>query len=194
MRARWACRASRSVDEREGSVLSTLTGADGSYRICGLTDDVAFRVTETLPFGFLQTGPLNGDISRFVHARGSACIIDLCDADIAGLNFANQLIPNAIGGTKFEDLNANGARDPGEPPLAGVTIVLTPAGGGTARTTVTDASGNFLFTGVAAGSYVLTEVVPAGFSETVPATDGIPVTLVSGGSSITTCSATSTGS
>jgi hypothetical protein len=172
------------VTSEKGSVLSGLTGADGSYRICGLTDDVAFRVTETLPFGYSQTGPLDRDISRRVHARGSAFIIDLCDADIAGLDFGNKLIPNAIGGFKFEDLNANGARDPGEPPLAGVTILLTPAGGGTARTTVTDASGNFLFTDVAPGSYVLTEIVPAGFSQTMPATDGIPVTLASGGTSI----------
>jgi hypothetical protein len=173
----------RATSER-GSVLSGLTGADGSYQICGLTDDVAYRVSETLPFGYSQTGPLDKDISRSLHARGSAYIIDLCDADIAGLDFANQLIPNAIGGVKFEDLNANGARDPGEPPLAGVTILLTPAAGGPARTTVTDASGNFLFTGVAPGSYVLTEVVPTGYTETMPATDGIPVTLVSGGTSI----------
>jgi hypothetical protein len=127
---------------------------------------------------------LNRDISNFVHARGSAYIIDLCDKDISGLDFANQLIPNAIGGIKFEDLNANGVRDPGEPPLSGVTIILTPAGGGTARTTVTDASGNFLFTGVSPGSYVLTEVVPTGFSETMLPTDGIPVPLAAGGSSI----------
>jgi serine-aspartate repeat-containing protein C/D/E len=172
------------VTSEKGSVLSGLTGADGSYRICGLTDSIAYRVTETLPFGYSQTGPLDRDVSRFVHARGSAYIIDLCDADITGLDFGNQLIPNAIGGFKFEDLNANGARDPGEPPLAGVTILLTPAAGGTARTTVTDASGNFLFTGVTPGSYVLTEVVPSGYTETMPATDGIPVTLVAGGSSI----------
>ena len=174
----------RATSEK-GIVLSALTGADGAYRICGLTDDVAYRVTETVPFGYSQTGPLDRDISRRLHARGSAYIIDLCDADIAGLDFANQLIPNAIGGFKYEDLAPpNGVRDPGEPPLAGVTIVLTPAGGGAARTTVTDASGNFLFTGVAAGSYVLTEVVPAGYTQTQPATDGIPVTLASGGSSI----------
>src|SRR6185295_16849772 len=161
----------------KGSVLTGLTGADGSFRICGLTDDLSYRVTEALPFGYTQTGPLDRNISRRLISRASACYIDLCDEDLAGLDFGNRLIPNAIGGIKFEDTNANGARDPGEPPLAGVTIVLTPAGGGTARTQVTDASGNFLFTDVAPGSYVLTEVVPAGFTQTMPATDGIPVTL-----------------
>ena len=173
------------VTSEKGSVLSALTGADGSYRICGLTDDVAYRVTETLPFGYSQTGPVNRDISRFVHARGSAFIIDLCDEDIARPQFREPAHPqchrrNQVRGLERQRRSrsrraASGRRhdrsDPG--PAAGC-----------ADDSSTDASGNFLFTGVAAGSYVLTEVVPAGFSETVPATDGIPVTLVSGGSSI----------
>ncbi len=167
-----------------GVLLEGLTGPDGAFRICGLTDSDAYRVSEVVPSGYTATGPTDRDVSRYVFARGGAYIIQLCQADIAGLDFGNKLIPNAIGGFKFEDLNANGARDPGEPGLAGVTIVLTPAGGGTARTTVTDASGNFLFTDVAPGNYVLTEVVPAGFTETKPATDGIPVTLASGGTSL----------
>jgi rRNA maturation protein Nop10 len=174
------------VTSEKGAVLSGLTAADGSYRICGLTDDVAYRVTETLPFGYSQTGPLDRDVSRHVFARGSAYIIDLCDQDIAGLDFGNKLIPNAIGGFKFEDLNANGARDPGEPPLSGVTIHLNLAAAGNPfdRTAVTDASGNFLFTDVQPGSYVLTEIVPTGFTQTLPASGGIPVTLASGGTSI----------
>ncbi len=173
----------RVVNE-SGVLLSGLTGPDGSFRICGLTDSGAFKVSEKVPFGYTQTGPVDRDISRHVFARGGDFIIEVCQEDLGGLDFGNKLIPNAIGGVKFEDLNANGARDPGEPGLAGVTILLTPAGGGTARTTVTDASGNFLFTDVAPGSYVLNEVVPAGFTQTMPATDGIPVTLASGGSSI----------
>ncbi len=171
------------VANENGVLLSGLTGPDGSFRICGLTDSGAFRVSEKVPFGYTQTGPVDRDISRHVFARGSAFIIEVCQEDIAGLDFANKLIPNAIGGFKFEDLNANGARDPGEPGLAGVTIHLTPAAGGTAQTTATDASGNFLFTDVAPGSYVLNEDVPAGFTQTMPASDGIPVTLVSGGTS-----------
>jgi len=173
----------RVVNE-SGVLLSGLTGPDGSFRICGLTDSGAFKVSEKVPFGYTQTGPVDRDISRHVFARGGDFIIEVCQEDIAGLDFGNKLIPNAIGGLKVEDLNANGARDPGEAGLPGVTILLTPAAGGTARTTVTDASGNFLFTDVAPGSYVLNEVVPAGFTQTMPASDGIPVTLASGGSSI----------
>src|SRR5215471_7102744 len=167
-----------------GMLLSGLSGPDGSFRICGLTDNGNFRVSEVAPNGFKTTGPTDRDISRRVFSRGGSFIIELCDEDVSTLDFGNQALPNAIGGFKFEDLNANGARDPGEPPLPGVTIVLTVAGGTTQRTAVTDVNGNFLFTDVTPGSYVLTEVVPYGFSQTKPATDGIPVTLASGGSSL----------
>jgi serine-aspartate repeat-containing protein C/D/E len=172
------------VADESGVLLNGLSGADGSFQICGLTDNGAFRVSETVPSGYAATAPADRDISRHVFARTGAFILELCQEDISGLDFGNRLIPNAIGGFKFEDLNANGARDPGEPGLSGVTILLTPAGGGTARTAVTDASGNFLFTDVTPGSYLLTELVPSGFTQTMPASDGIPVTLASGGTSI----------
>jgi uncharacterized protein (DUF2141 family) len=172
------------VVNTSGVLLQDITGPDGSFHICGLTDSDAFKVTENVPLGFTQTGPVDHDVSRHVFASSGGFVIEVCQEDLTGLDFANQAIPNAIGGMKFEDLNANGARDPGEPGLAGVTIVLTPASGGTPQTTVTDASGNFLFTSVTPGNYVLTEVVPSGFTETMPASDGIHVTLASGGSSL----------
>jgi serine-aspartate repeat-containing protein C/D/E len=172
------------VVNESGVVLSGLTGPDGSFRICGITDSGAFKVSESVPFGYTQTGPGDRDVSRHVFARSGAYIIEVCQEDIAGLDFGNKLIPNAIGGLKYEDLNANGQRDAGEPGLSGVTIILRPADGSSQRTATTDASGNFLFTDVTPGAYVLTETVPAGFSQTQPASDGIPVTLVSGGSSI----------
>jgi hypothetical protein len=172
------------VEIHVGDFLESLTGPDGSFQICGLTDGDAFRVSETVPNGRKATGPTDRDIARHVFSRGGAYIIEVCVEDVSALDFGNQALPNAIGGFKFEDSNANGARDPGEPGLGGVTIVLTVAGGSAQRTTVTDAAGNFLFTDVTPGSYVLTEVVPAGYTQTRPASDGIPVTLASGGSSL----------
>jgi hypothetical protein len=110
----------------------------------------------------------------------------MCDENFGGLDFGNQLIPNAIGGIKFEDLNANGLRDPGEPGLSGFTINLTPASPGTppVGTATTDANGNFIFLDVAPGTYTLSEVIQPGFSLTVPALNSITVTLAAGGSSI----------
>lgn len=176
------------VEGGDGPPMSVLTGADGSYQLCGLTSSGTYHVTETVPSGFAQTGPRDHRISRRLVARGLAYDISVCDADFTGLDFGNQRLPNAVGGTKFEDLNANGVRDPGEPPVAGVTINLFPGTSpnptGASRTAVTDANGNFLFTNVAAGPFFLVETPPAGFTPTVPIAGFIPGSLSAGGSSL----------
>ena len=174
------------AEGESGSRLRGLTGSDGSFQICGLSHGEDFRVTEGVPFGYRQTGPLDHRPSRRLVAQNLGYFVILCDENFSGLDFGNQLIPNAIGGIKFEDLNANGVRDPGEPGLAGFTISLAPPSSGTPpQTTVTDESGHFLFTNVTPGSFVLSETQRPGFSLTVPALNSIPVTLASGGSSIT---------
>jgi serine-aspartate repeat-containing protein C/D/E len=174
------------VDDAGRAPLRGLTGADGSFQVCGLEHARDFRVIETVPFGYQQTAPNDRRISRRLIALNRGYFVEGCDQDFSGLAFGNQLIPNAIGGIKFEDLNANGVRDPGEPGLAGFTINLTPASSGAppVQTVTTDANGNFLFTNVAPGAYVLSETLRQGFSLTVPAANSIAVTLVSGGSSI----------
>jgi hypothetical protein len=67
----------------------------------------------------------------------------------------------SIGDHVFEDLNKNGIQDPGEPGIAGVTVQLLD--GGSNPTTVTDANGNYLFTGLRGGSYAVRVVAPNGF-------------------------------
>jgi hypothetical protein len=174
------------VETEEANFLNGLTSPDGTFQICGLSHGGTFRVTEEVPFGYRQTGPLDDRIERRLIASDFGYFVVMCDENFSGLDFGNQLIPNAIGGIKFEDLNANGVRDPGEPGLAGFTINLTPASPGTppVGTTTTDSNGNFIFLDVAPGTYVLSEVIPPGFSLTVPALNSITVTLAAGGSSI----------
>ena len=175
------------VEGEHGPLLRGLTLADGSFEVCGLHHGGSFRVTEQVPFGYRQTAPHDERFSRRLIAQGNGYFVLSCNDDFDGLNFGNQLIPNAIGGIKFEDLDADGIRDPGEPGLAGFTITLTStaAGGPAPRTAVTDANGNFLFTSVTPGSYTLSETLRQGFSLTVPAANSIPVTIAADGSSIT---------
>ncbi|HKD10936.1 MAG TPA: SdrD B-like domain-containing protein, partial [Thermoanaerobaculia bacterium] len=168
----------------QGVVLTTVTAPDGAFEICGLASGDDFLVTSPAPLGFAKTGPANATVANRVFAKDFEYVIQVCGANVPSLTFPNQPIPGAVGGTKFEDLNANGARDPGEPPLPGVTISLAPSAGGAPETATTDASGNFLFTNVAAGDYVLSETVPAGFTQTAPASGTIAVTLPANGSSL----------
>lgn len=85
----------------------------------------------------------------------------------------------AILGIKFNDLNADGVRQPNESwtsTLPQIAILLEPAAtsngvfnaGSGELTTTTDANGAFSFLNLVPGNYVLTETVPTGFRATTP--------------------------
>ena len=58
----------------------------------------------------------------------------------------------SIGDTIYFDYNGNGQQDPGEPGVPGVTVTL---GGDLDNTAVTGPNGEYLFTGLPAGSYTV---------------------------------------
>jgi len=66
-----------------------------------------------------------------------------------------------ISGKVWNDMNANGVREVGEPGLAGWTVVLT-----SGQTAVTDGSGSYHFTGLKPGDYEISEVLQAGWTLT----------------------------
>ena len=83
-------------------------------------------------------------------------------------NFANAQ-GVTIGDFVWNDTNANGVQDAGEPGIPGVTLTLTgtaSAGGSVTGTTTTDASGHYLFTEVP-GTYTVSVAPPAGYTPTV---------------------------
>jgi hypothetical protein len=101
------------------------------------------------------------------------------------------VLPSAgsIAGTLFNDTNGNGIQDKGEKGIAGRTVWLDldndkhlDAGEPTA---ITDANGNYKFSNVVAGTYVIRQKLPTGWKQTTPKNGyGIHVTLA-GGQSIT---------
>jgi len=86
------------------------------------------------------------------------------------INFGNA--PAGIQGTKFNDLNGNGIREPGEPGLRDVQIFIDTNNNTTVDpgepSTLTNASGNFVFPGLLPGTYTVREISPQGFSPTTP--------------------------
>jgi hypothetical protein len=62
-------------------------------------------------------------------------------------------VSGAIGDTVWNDINADGIQDPGDPPVDGVTVRLRGPGGVLVGTDVTAGGGQYLFTNVAAGTY-----------------------------------------
>jgi len=73
----------------------------------------------------------------------------------------------SITGTKWNDLNGNGVRDPGEPPLAGVAISLVNYIAQTETPATTDADGHYFFE-VQPGSYGVRELETPGWTQTFP--------------------------
>ena len=74
----------------------------------------------------------------------------------------------AIGDTIFRDWNGNGVRDAGEEGIAGVTVELRNGSNVVIATTTTDANGNYIFEGLAAGTYTvkITDLGPDGLPAT----------------------------
>lgn len=84
----------------------------------------------------------------------------------------------SICGTKFNDLNGNGVMDLNEPGLPGWQIGL---GIATVPYAVTDANGDYCFTGLGPGNYTVSEVQQPGWVQTYPAAPGThSVTLTAG--------------
>jgi len=73
-----------------------------------------------------------------------------------------------VSGLAWRDDDANRARDPGEPPLAGVTIILKDADHQELARQVTGLDGTYAFTSLPADSYVLTREDPLGYTVTYP--------------------------
>ena len=96
--------------------------------------------------------------------------------DRSGVDCAAVFRPNEIHGVKFEDLNGNHQKDPGEPGMAGSTVFVDldrddvfDAG---EPSTVTLADGSYSFTDLSPGAYVVREVVSPGYERTYPTTVG----------------------
>lgn len=70
--------------------------------------------------------------------------------------------------------------------LAGVTVYLNT----TATETTTNSSGSYSFTGLAAGTYAVHQVIPSGYTQTIPASNGTDSVTLTAGQTVTTANFT----
>lgn len=82
-----------------------------------------------------------------------------------------------IRGTKFNDSNQNGIKDPGEPGVPGISInlkrIIAPGIDEDVGSVVTNFEGNYTFVNLSAGNYKVREIGVSGISQTYPA-NGAP--------------------
>jgi uncharacterized protein (DUF2141 family) len=151
------------IDKNNNNVLdpgelSTVTDSHGNYRFNNLpAGTYVVREVNQSGSGWVQTYPSNFSYS-----------IDLKAGKISKNNNFGNFKLGSISGMKFNDVNGNGRKDNGEVGLAGWTINLKgPGASGPTVFAVTDASGNYSFTGLSAGTYSLSEVAQTGWTQTM---------------------------
>ncbi len=123
--------------------------------------------------------------------------VDVTDKEtVDGLDFGNEP-PAVLSGSKWKDTNEDGARQDGEPGLAGWTIFLDENTNGTldngeptrvtrtddAATPDTDEAGRYSF-GVAAGEHTVAEVTRDKWVQTFPTGDGTHTVTVTSGDAV----------
>ena len=145
---------------------SMTTNKQGFYDFTGLPAGT-YHVCEAVPTGWVQTYP---------KSSASCYTVTLTAGQNAKKKDFGDFKPGTISGMKFNDVNGNGRKDSSDTGLAGWTIVLKGPHGFT-TSMVTDANGNYSFTNLAAGTYTLSEVAQAGWTQTV---HPYSVTVVSG--------------
>jgi hypothetical protein len=120
----------------------------------------SFSVREVQQPGFRQTTP---NPTPITVTNGT---------NATNLSFGNVLVTGTISGVKFNDINANGRLDPGEPPIASSPIYIDLNNNSSLdpgeASTLSDVQGNYSFRNVPVGSYVIREVPPPGFILTTP--------------------------
>lgn len=194
-------------------VKTTTTNSLGLYMFTGVAAGSFTVGFSNIPAGFVitnqntdaagLTGAANSDANpntgrtNTITIAGTGNVITYVDAGIVS-NPGVFDTKGSIGDFVWNDLNNNGIQDAGEPGIAGVTVTLYGADGTTViATTTTDALGNYQFTNLGAGTYIVGfSGFPAGYalstlpnagsddakdSDADPATGKTgPVTLASG--------------
>ncbi|MBL7813721.1 MAG: hypothetical protein JNL70_01860, partial [Saprospiraceae bacterium] len=102
---------------------------------------------------------------RLIVTQGNGC-----ETYSEGIKISVDQCNSALGNYVWEDLNANGVQNAGEPGISGVTVTLTGTdinGKIINLTQTTDASGFYLFQNLTPGIYTVTFTKPNGYLPTI---------------------------
>ena len=167
-------------DSAGNVVAVTTTDANGNYLFNDLpngTYSVGFDplpgTTLTSSTGTTPNASGNSDANPNTGTTGPI-VISAPGTMITGIDAGLIDDPkSSLGDKVFNDLNQDGIQDPNEPGVPGVEMILWDAGpdgiAGTPDdvaldTAITNANGNYLFTGLDSGAYFVTATPPSGYS------------------------------
>ena len=153
-------------------IASTTTNASGFYSFTGLTPGVPYSVSFVTPTGYTSTSAqVGGDDTKDSDANpvtGQTRSVTLAAGEFNPNLDAGFYLPSAsLGDYVFADNNKDGIQDAGDSPIPGVVVVLLGANNTPIRSTTTNASGLYSFTGLTPGiPYSVSFVTPTGYTST----------------------------
>ncbi len=159
-----------------GNVLATTTtDANGLYAFTYVTPG-SYAIRVTPPAGYVFSPQDQGGdntLDSDVHpATGKTATVTLVAGQIYNDLDAGLYQPAALGDYFWDDLDADGIQEVGEPGIAGATVQLLNALGNVLATTTTDANGFYAFSGLVPGNYAVRFTLPAGFAFFSPQDQG----------------------
>ncbi|MDY6806950.1 MAG: SdrD B-like domain-containing protein [Cyanobacteriota bacterium] len=135
----------------------SITDAGGNYSLRDIPSGNYF-LREEQQLGFVQTTE-----DRFIILNGE---------NFENINVGNASTRGSIAGTKYNDLNANGEREEGEPGLGNFTVYLDLNNNDILEAdeprTITDSQGNYSFQDLPSSIFVVREEQQFGFTQTTP--------------------------
>lgn len=127
-----------------GGSVTTTTGEDGGYLFDDNPAATGYALTIGVPDGYAP-GPAGTTIAG----------VEVVAAPVTGQDFVIVALPSV-----------SGTVTGGGHPLGGVQVTITPAGGGTPVTAVTDGDGHYVVPGLPAGDHTIVIDAPAGYTGT----------------------------
>ncbi len=143
------------------------TPADGTYLFSDL--DVGPRGEPLCTYASVDEDDM-GACNVPITPVGYAVALDADNPNESGHDFGFQEPPpepSSLGDRVWHDADQDGIQDQGEVGLGGVGLTLYDCEGSLLRTTTTDASGAYGFTGLEVGSYVIGFSLPQGWQFTL---------------------------
>jgi hypothetical protein len=161
---------------------SVLTGATGAYSFTGLVPG-SYAVQVTGPAGYSATakdaGSNDATDSDISTTTGKSGIYTLPSGQTDSSADAGFYKTATLGDLVWLDANGNGVQNAGEAGVASVAVQLLDSQGNAiaGRSTTTDATGHYSFTGLLPGSYAVKFTAPAGsqFSTALQGSDTDPL-------------------
>jgi protocatechuate 3,4-dioxygenase beta subunit len=144
---------------KDAGEASATTNASGDYTLGGVNPGTySLRLVATAGWTCSRPAPCSFSVSTSA-------------GNVSGRDFASYTTAS-ISGHVYEDADADGTRDGGEPAIASRTVYLDTDGDAvkdqSESSTTTDASGDWSFGALAPAAYEVRQVLPAGWTQSAP--------------------------